>query len=199
MTPVHKLSAMGSLTTNKIDYPSMLAGNAAFILGSFDSIATLSGTGSSSSVTFTGIPATYQHLQLRGYVKSVSTGSQIYTRLNGDGGGSSYATHYIYSDGTSLAGGSGGAPTSVNFFGSIPASSETGFASFVIDILDYANTSKNKTTKGLFGCTTVTSGGSNNAFLSSSVWLNTAAVTSLTVVANVSLSTSSKFYLYGIR
>jgi len=40
MAPVHKFSAMGSLTTNKIDYPSMLAGNAAFVDTAYDAVGT---------------------------------------------------------------------------------------------------------------------------------------------------------------
>jgi hypothetical protein len=199
MPYVAKLTNAGGVST-VTRYTDMLAGNAAFNPASYESIATLSGTGSAGAVTFTSIPSTYQHLQLRGYAKSASsTGSQFYTRLNNDGSGSSYATHYIYSDGSGINGGSGGAPTSVNFFGGMPSSTDTGFCSFVIDILDYANTSKNKTTKGLTSTTLTSGGGNNSAFLSSSVWLNTAAVTSVSFVANVAFSTTSRFYLYGIK
>jgi len=56
---------------------SLLAGNAAFNPSSFESIATATGSGQ-TSVTFSSIPSTYKHLQIR-----------IIARDNsGNGGGS---------------------------------------------------------------------------------------------------------------
>jgi hypothetical protein len=160
-------------------------------------IAAQSGNGSSASITFSNIPQTFTHLQLRGIARSIGTGSQVYTRLNNDGG-SNYATHYIYGDGSSVAGGTGGAPTTVNFFGSMPASTDTAntYLAFAIDILDYTNTNKNKTTKNSSGIDLNGVGGT--VFFSSSVWMNTAAVTSLTFVANAGFTTLTNLQLYGI-
>jgi hypothetical protein len=160
-------------------------------------IAGANGTGSSASITLSSIPQTYTHLQLRGIVRSAGVGSQIYTRFNNDGG-SNYSTHYLYGDGSGVAAGSGGSPTTVNFFGSMPASTDlaNAYASFVIDILDYTNTNKYTTTKNISGLDVNGSGGF--AFFSSSVWMNTAAVTSLTFVANASFTTATRIDLYGI-
>lgn len=159
-------------------------------------IATLSGTGSSSSITFSNIPQTFTHLQLRGIARSTGTGSQIYTRLNNDGG-SNYAYHYIYGDGSGISV-AGSASTTVNFFGSMPASTDLAntYVSFVIDILDYTNTNKYKTTRNVCGLDLNGVGGF--AFFSSSVWLNTAAVNSLTLVANQNFTTLTNLQLYGI-
>lgn len=187
---------------NKTRYASMLAGNATYfpLVGAYESIASLSGTGSSSSVTFTSIPQGYTHLQLRGIVRSAGVSSQIYTRLNGDGG-SNYNCHYLYADGSGgIIGGTGGAPTTVNLFGSMLASTDTAnvYASFVLDFLDYSVTTKHKTSMNFFGQDL--NGGANGVvWASSSAWRNTAAVTSLTVVANANFTADSKFYLYGIR
>ena len=46
-------------------YRSMLAGNAAYVPSSYESIASATGTGSSGTITFSSIPSTYQSLQLR--------------------------------------------------------------------------------------------------------------------------------------
>lgn len=61
MSPVHKLSQIGSLTGNKIDYPSMLAGYGDF--GAIQRIASVTLT-SNGGLTFTNIPQTYQDLFL---------------------------------------------------------------------------------------------------------------------------------------
>ena len=159
-------------------------------------IAGANGTGSSASITLSSIPQTYTHLQLRGIVRSAGVSSQIYTRFNNDGA-SNYATHYFYGDGSGSSAATGGAPTTVNFFGSMPASTDTAnaYASFIIDILDYTNTNKNKTTRNIYGFDL---NGSGQVWFSSSVWMNTAAVTSLTFVANASFTTATRIDLYGI-
>lgn len=159
-------------------------------------IASANGTGSSGSITLSNIPQNFTHLQLRGFARSIGVGSQIYTRFNNDGG-SNYSTHYIYGEGTSASSGSGGSPTTVNLFGNMPASTDTAnvHCAFVIDILDYTNTNKFKTTRNISGFDT---NGGGQLWFSSSVWMNTAAVTSLTFVANASYTTSTRIDLYGI-
>jgi len=159
-------------------------------------IAGANGTGSSASITLSSIPQTFTHLQLRGIVRSAGVSSQIYTRLNNDGA-SNYATHYMYGDGTGVSAGVGGAPTTVNFFGSMPASTDTAnaYGSFIIDLLDYTNVNKYKTTRNTYGFDL---NGSGQVWFSSSVWMNTAAVTSMTFLANTSFTTATRVDLYGI-
>ena len=73
------------------------------------------------------------------------------------------------------------------------------FGANVLDILDYANTSKYTTARILGGIDINGSGG--NIRLDSGVWMNTAAVTSLTIsptTANNFVQYSS-FALYGIK
>lgn len=158
-------------------------------------IATQSGTGSSATITFSNIPQTFTHLQLRGTVRSSGSGGQIYTRVNGDGG-TNYSSHYIYGDGSGVAAGGGGTGT-VNYFGNMPASTDLAntLGSFVIDFLDYTNTNKNKTTKSINGYDL---NGSGLSFFASSAWLNTAAITSISLVANQSFATVTQIDLYGI-
>jgi hypothetical protein len=44
---------------------SQISGHLFAPSGAYDSIATVSGTGSSGTISFTSIPSTYTHLQIR--------------------------------------------------------------------------------------------------------------------------------------
>lgn len=202
MAPVHKLSAMGSLTTNKIDYPSMLAGNAAFNPNAYDSIATvIVGAGGASDITFSSIPSTYQHLQVRITAKGnrAIAIENAYLTFNGDSG-SNYNSHAIYGDGTTLF---GGANTDTGmliytFAGNGGTTGSNVFGAGVVDILDYTNTNKNTTIRSLAGYE------NNSAGLlgfNSGLWRNTSSVTSLTLrpTGGTAWIQNSSFALYGIK
>ena len=71
------------------------------------------------------------------------------------------------------------------------------FGAGVLDILDYANTNKNKTAKTLAG---FDANGSGFADLWSGAWYNTQAITSVTLVAGSFLfAENSRFALYGVK
>jgi len=163
--------------------------------GAYDSIATTTvGAGGTSSITFSSIPSTYTHLQIRGIGKNTA-GVDYVLRYNGDSG-SNYRGHVLYGDGAT--------PFSANTFGGTYTGNDiafnggtTYFVSFVTDILDYTNTNKNKTLRGLYG---VDENGSGQIALVSGLWMNTAAVTSITITAvSGTFSQYSSFALYGIR
>ena len=178
----------------------MLAGNTAFIATSFESIATTTvDSYGSSSVTFSSIPATYSHLQVRAINrKTGGTWGQTRLTVNSDTG-NNYANHMLYGDGSSAASGNNGFP--INW---ISGGVETGttqsasvFGSYVIDILDYANTNKYKTTRSLGGGD---NNGSGYCWFSSGVWMNTNAITSITLTPeNNNYAQYSHFALYGIK
>lgn len=183
---------MGSITTNKVDYPSMLAGNPTFIPGSFDSIATVTGNSSSGVVTFSNIPSTYQHLQLR--LSVVSTATYNYVRFNSDSG-SNYSWHQLTGDAASVTAGAG-ANQNLMY-----ATQQGGNASFpsatIIDILDYSNTNKNKTMRSLSG---IDSNGGGFIYYRSGAWYNTAAITNITITLDSdTYRTGSIAALYGIK
>jgi hypothetical protein len=69
----------------------MLAGNDAYIPTSFESIATVN---LASTTSFTSIPSTYQHLQLRLFFSDSGNGTRI--RLNNDTTPSNYIAHSVY-------------------------------------------------------------------------------------------------------
>ena len=170
--------------------------------GDFESIATVTvGSGGASYIDFTSIPGTYQHLQIRGLVKSTSTAadSQVfYVQMNSDGG-SNYNSHYLYGTGASAVATSDS--SDIMRMGAAVRSSAASqmFTATVIDILDYANTSKNTTVRHLQGWDT------NNTttglvLLGSGLWRSTSAVTSLRFgIVVESFTQHSTLALYGIK
>jgi len=179
---------------------SQMSGHLFAPSGAYDSIATVTvGSGGSSSVSFTSIPSTYQHLQIRYIVRSTqaSTETGINARLNSDTG-SNYAWHYLFGDGSSAASGAGATQTSLNLVnvagGSATASA---FAAGVLDVLDYANTSKYKTLRLLQGWD---GNGSGRVNLSSGLWMSTSANNAIEFYpSSGNWAQYSSFALYGIK
>ena len=185
--------------TNLTKYDSFLAGNAAYSPVAFESIASATGTGSSGTITFSSIPSTYTSLQIRGIMRT-DGGTTANIILNGDTG-SNYASHQLYGDGT--AAGAGGVASSTSItnggilgYGSAAAANLVGV--FILDIHDYASTTRNKTTRIFTG----RDDNSTATFLrlGSGLWMSTAAVTSVSIVAaSGNFTNQTSFALYGIK
>jgi hypothetical protein len=173
-------------------------------LGTFESIATATADGSASQILFSNIPSTYTHLQLRIQVRGVRSfaSEQLYIRFNGDATSGNYRYHYLYGDGTNAVASASGADTVV-LIHEFPAANETAnvYGLSVVDILDVQSTSKNKTIRSIAGSDNNGNTGTyiSKIWIGSGVWLNTAAVTSLTVLSNGNFATFSSVSLYGIR
>jgi hypothetical protein len=174
---------------------SLLAGNAAFQPTSFESIASATGTGSSGSITFSSIPSTYTSLQIRGlYGAASGSGYGLYIRLNGDSS-SNYAYHAFYGDGSTAS--AFGAATQDKMYATFGTVSSTVNGVTIIDLQDYASTTRNKTVRFFSG---EDANGSGTVDFMSGLRINTAAITSVTLVLEGGLfSTSSQFALYGIK
>lgn len=150
------------------------------------------------TITFSSIPSTYKHLQIRFTMKdsSSNTNRDAGIRFNGDTG-ANYASHRLFGDGsvqsTALTGAS-----YMRF--RIPGN---GFADVysggVLDILDYGNASKNTTMKLLSGY--AAGNGNSEVGLYSGAWFNTAPITSISLFTfNFnSIMSGSRFSLYGIK
>jgi hypothetical protein len=161
----------------------------------FESIATVTvGSGGTSAVTFSSIPSTYTHLQMRGIFRP-PTVSWVIANFNGDNAGN-YSMHDLRGDGSSASAGAAIEPNVYFILGAATASNT--FAAGVMDILDYANTNKFKTLRSLSGIDT---NGSGNIDLTSGSWRNTAAISSIVLTLNSGLSIPeySQFALYGIK
>lgn len=165
---------------------------------SFDSIATVTvGAGGSSSITFSSIPNTYTHLQIRGIGAMTSGGmDECRGQFNSDTA-TNYSRHYLYGDG-SVAG--TGAQTSTNNFlvgVNMLSSNSNTFGTVVLDILDYTNTNKYKTTRSLSG---VDQNGTGYVSLVSGNWRSTSAITSITLFPiSSTFPQYTKFALYGVK
>lgn len=180
---------------------SLLAGNAAFIPSNYESIATVSLSASQSSITFSSIPSTYTHLQLRGITRSTATGSGTEAHLitfNSDSG-TNYSYHTLRGDGSATSS-TGSASTSYMVCWGSPRAGDTAntFGASVIDILNYANTNTYKTLRGLGGIDTNTT--VDYIILASGNWRSTSAVSTITLVPGAgSYAQYSHFALYGIK
>jgi hypothetical protein len=196
---IYKMSNAGgfkSLTR----YHDMLAGNPVFIGGDYESIQTFTvGSGGQSSIDFTSIPNTYKHLQIRGIVRysGAAGNNPMYMTFNSDSG-SNYSWHGLFGDGASAsaAAGSNRSRIDIDRIAGANAASNI-FGTFVIDILDYANTSKFKTTRNLGG---LDQNGSGFIFFESGSWRNTNAISTISFVPPSDLFVQySSFALYGIK
>ena len=145
-----------------------------------------------TTITFSNIPQGYKNLQIRAIAKASGTNFNPMMRFNGDAS-SSYSWHYIYGDGNTVS--AGGGATQAFIYNSITTTSANIYNGFIIDILDYSNTSKFKTTRELSGQDR-NGGGEINFF--SGNWQNTSPITSI-VFSNGTFDTNSRFSLYGIK
>jgi hypothetical protein len=171
------------------------------VTNSYESIATVTvGSGGSASVSFSSIPATYTHLQIRGIGKSAGGSDSLDLTFNGDVGSSQYTYHALYGDGSSAGSENNrpraNIPTTITL---VPSSDTNIFAAGIIDILDYTNTNKNKTVRILAG-QNVNSTSGEAIFLTSGLWMSTSAVTSITLTGrSTNIGQYSQFALYGIK
>lgn len=181
---------------------SQISGHLFGPTGAYDSIATVTVSTATSTVTFSSIPSTYTHLQIRGIAKSARTGSarnDLIIKLNGSS--TTYAHHQLYGNGASAAA-LVTASTTQGLLGinCVPSTGYTSqFGVVVADILDYASTNKNKTIRSLAG---TDNNGAGFISLSSALWYATpAAITSiaLTVDGGHNFEQYSQFALYGIK
>lgn len=171
---------------------SAISGNLFAPSGAYDSIATTTvGSGGTSSITFSSIPATYKHLQLR--LMTIGNGSITtsgFMALNGDSTSSNYYTHYLYGNGSSAL-----ASTNQNNYVPFAMGTSSAPAVEILDFLDYTNTNKNKTIRSLTG---VDANGSGQISLVSILWNNTSAINSISL-SFTTIQQYSSFALYGIK
>lgn len=175
---------------------------AGFIDESFEPIATTNITTNTASVTFSSIPTTYKHLQLRilGRTDRATAGDAIRIQFNNDTTSANYRSHMLYGDGASAISVNLGNTAGVTSYAISAASAGANiFGAMVIDFLDYGNANKYKTVRSLSGFDVNGSGG--ECHLGSGVWMNSAAINEIDIVPNVGSNfvQYSSFALYGIK
>ena len=179
-------------------YASQITGH--LVTSSYESIATVTSSGSAGSLTFSSIPSTYKHLQIRGILRTNDTGAwnNQGMQFNSDTA-TNYNYHTLWGDGTSATSGAATSTSSYNDFMRAASNSLTAgiFGASVVDILDYANTSKYKTVRVLAGGD---SNGAGMVGLTSGLWRSTSAITSITIIPSGGTAIQySSFALYGIK
>ena len=176
-------------------YASQISGHLFAPSGAYDSIATATASGSSAVLSFTSIPQTYTHLQLR--IMGGNSGYACDMQFNSDTG-NNYSCHRLTGTGSAAT-----AAGTANF-GAIRFAQWSGLvysgsvvSATIMDILDYANTNKYKTSRDLTGYDTNSVGYID---FESGSWRSTAAITriDLTMVTGNWVS-GSTVALYGIK
>ena len=160
------------------------------VTNSYSSIATQTvGSGGASSITFSSIPSTYTHLQIKAFGVT-GTNFGVTAQVNGDTG-TNYTVHYLRGDGSSATA-NAGANFNIMYAGVVYSS---GPGVMVMDILDYANTNKYKTFRNLSGADI---NGGGEIALQSGLWRSTSAITSITFTGGT-WNQYSSYALYGIK
>lgn len=167
-----------------------------FLPSSFESIATVTAAGSETSATFSSIPSSYKSLQLRINMRDTAS-NDVYLQLNGNTG-TNYAWHRLRGiNSTVTAGGSSSTDKMFLGFGNNDLNTS---GVFIVDFIDYASTTKNKTVRGFSGLDD-NGAGNSQVILTSGLWMSTSSVTSLSVVtfAGGTFRPGSTIALYGIK
>ena len=169
-----------------------------------DPISGITLTATTASISFSNIPQTYTHLQLRWVCRTngsaISSWSGITFGLGYNSADTGYSDHYIQSAGTTPGSGTETLANRINGFGTVNSSVSNLFGSGIIDILDYTNTNKTKVIRMTDGWDN--NGATGTATLRSGLWNSTSAITNITMGAEgfaASYAVNSTFTLYGIK
>jgi hypothetical protein len=170
--------------------------------GDFESIATVTvGSGGAANIEFTSIAADWQHLQLRGLLRTTTNNTgldDVRIRLNGVTT-SSYAYHTLEGNGSTAGASSGSSLTQIGRATYAPRANATAsaFNAIVVDILDYAANGKTRVVRTFAG---VDLNGSGVAMLGSGFLNSTNAVTSVSLFPEANnFAQHSTLALYGVK
>ena len=176
---------------------STMVGNPIIMPGSFESIASATvGAGGANTVTFSSIPSTYTHLQIRGITRTPNNASFMSVATSG---GANYGVrgHFLLGTGASVSAGSlsttGTKGLALDVYvGSLVANQ---FGVYLIDILDYSSTNKYKTARAFTGYTDTSSSLNHISHL----YETTNPITSITLTGDGNYAQYSSFALYGVN
>jgi len=172
---------------------------------SYESIATvLVGSGGQAAIDFTSIPSTYKHLQIRAIARdnrADSGTSSLRMQFNADTGSNYYTNHRLVGAGSGTAvAGAGATGAHILFTESASGNSTANcFSSSIVDILDYTDTNKYKTTRTLHGAELNDANGAT--VFRSGLWMSSSAINAIKITHNngSNLVQYSHFALYGIK
>jgi hypothetical protein len=172
------------------------SGGAAGGGAAYESIASAAGTGASATITFSSIPSTYASLQIRINGRSDAAVDTTYIQVQYNATAMTKG-HYVRGDGSAVSAGAVNVP--IYIAGGNTTANYMGVG--IIDIHDYASTTRNKTGRSFGGWN------GNNVYTTQerlqigSFFLdNTTAISALSLVlGNGNWTTNSTVSLYGIK
>lgn len=172
-------------------------------MATFEAIASQTISSATASVTFSSVPSSYEHLQLRAHFKKTKTVglATLRLRFNSDTG-SNYTAQILRGNGstaTALALDLNGTSMSSGIGTSVSSAFTNIFGGAIIDILDYANSNKYTTTRTISG---YDCNGASTTFIQfmGGLWLSTAAIDSVTILPDdTDWAVGCVFSLYGLR
>lgn len=177
----------------------ILASSGGGSAGAFELISTTVLSTAQAQITFNSVPQIYKHLQVRFTARNSSSASNQNLAIQfNNTGGTAYASHRLIGNGTSVSS-EANTSTFYSVYGVTVANSQTAniFTGGIIDVLDYASTTKNTTVRALSG---FTGNASNRIILGSGLFADLSAVSRLDLVMNTGdFMAGSRFSLYGIK
>lgn len=144
------------------------------------------------------VPSGYRHLQIQAVHRctQVAGGSDVLIRFNGDTS-ASYSYHLLQGSGSSTTTTNGSSQTYIRNQGTVDGSYTYSFQANIIDVLDYASSTKNKTLRALTG---FDANGDSVIRQLSGAWYNFNPITSISFTASgTTFSQFSTFTLLGIK
>ena len=160
-------------------------------VGDFESIATATSSGSTREINFTSIPGSYQHLQIRAVFNNPTAARNVAMTLNTSV--TSARWHYLFGNGSTVTVGE----STQNLLTVQDGFSTTNMYAMIVDILDYANTNKNKTVRTLLG---YDNNGNGILQFSSNLYVTTSAINAIKLtIADYDWINGTQFALYGIQ
>lgn len=207
---IFKFSNAGGFRTYT-RYNNFLAGNPATSpdTGSMFPLGVFTLASAQTSVTFNNIPQTYTHLQIRANIGKASTGNNQIVQIKYNNDSSAlYKSHNLLGDGASASSSDFNNTSPANTAGVLCFRADNSidtFTSVVADLLDYRNTSKNKTLRSLYGFDTngTANGASQLGFVGmfSTLYINTNAINRIDIIGfnSNTFPANSTFSLYGVN
>jgi len=170
----------------------------------YEAIAATTLSSAQQTITFSSIPSTYEHLQLRCFTRldiAASVSAAFCIRFNNDSG-TNYVEHRMIGDGSTASGTGSTSPggTSIQFGIVTGATANANvFGVTICDILDYASTNKYKTIRAITGND---NNGSGQTAETSGAWLSTSAINRIDVgrlVSTITMVAGTVIALYGLK
>lgn len=192
--PVHKLSQMGSVTTNKIDYPSMLAG-----YGDFGALQRIGWSGfATGAKDFLNIPQTYQDLYAVVQARGTNAGPVEYMLGQMNLTNSSHSFTGLYGDGSSVSSSRnspGGIAPGYFYLGLMPGGNATSglYGTLTMHILNY----RSSTNKTVLWRLAADQNGSGQSSMGVGLFASTSPITSVTFLGSNGFNGAAA--LYGVK